>query len=214
MQSARIHDLLRLGPNERIIFVSDASRPAAIAQCIAGLANAQGGTLVLGVKGRGAIVGVRDAQAAMVAIDTAARRIMPELLLEPQMIELDGNMILALDVPRGVDTPYVADGRIVVWNGRRLVAANGVQAAELAQRAVNSAALIPLTQRLQSKSAAPAIDLEHILLKLERLIIANAELTHKLDQANSWHSRITDQAIGAVLGLIISTIVLYVLGLG
>jgi hypothetical protein len=230
MSAARIHDLIRLGPNERAVFVHNTPAPETIARLIASLANTEGGVIVFGVRGR-SIVGLRDRQAALRSVAQAAQQVTPALLLEPQIIEADGQELLVLQTPRGLDAPYTtADGRILVRRGRHTVAADAQQAAELAQRALSSAALVslppgasptgslppgaPPTGRLQPKSAAPSVDLEHILLKLERLIIANAELARKLDEANSWQSRLLDQVIGAGVGIIVSVVLFYVFGIG
>lgn len=220
MQFARTLDLLRLGPNERISFQRDVMSPERVAQVIAGFANAQGGTIIFGADKRGQIVGLSDVHKATGTIIRAAQLVSPDLLIEPYVVSVEDHQVMLLDVPRGADTPYTtADGRIWVRQGQRTTVASSRQAAELAQRAVASATFVPLagsgsTGRLQAKSAAPAVDLDHIMLKLERLIIANAELAHKLDDANSWRSRLTDQVIGAVLGLAVSGFVFYVLGIG
>ena len=222
MQLARIDDLLRLGPNERIILEPDAQSPAAVARQIASLANTQGGTIVFGVHARRKPKGVRNTKATLRTISRALELITPTVLIEPEVISVDGEAVVLLDVPHGYDPPYTADGLVPVRHGAKTTSATSVEAAELATRAFHSAALIPLdsasvrrdTQRLHPKSAAPTIDLEHIMLKLERLIIANAELARKLDAANSWQSRLTDQLLGAVLGLVVSTLVFYLLGIG
>ncbi|MDP9312954.1 MAG: ATP-binding protein [Chloroflexota bacterium] len=222
MQLARIDDLLRLGPNERIILEPDADSPAAVARQIASLANTQGGTIVFGVHARRKPKGVRNTKATLRTISRALELITPTVLIEPEVVAVDGGAVVLLDVPHGYDPPYTtADGHVPVRQRSKTTSATAAEAAELAARAIHSAALIPLDptsrsdmQRLRPKSAAPMIDLEHILLKLERLIIANAELARKLDAANSWQSRLTDQLLGAVLGLVVSTLVFYLLGIG
>ncbi|HEX6291803.1 MAG TPA: ATP-binding protein [Herpetosiphonaceae bacterium] len=215
METARIHDLIRLGPNERIIFERDAPTPEAIARLIASLANTHGGTILFGIDRRKAVVGLRNPQAALSKITRGAQLVTPPILIEPRSVELDGATLIALDVPQGTNAPYTApDGRILVRAQRGSAPASDQQAAELARRAFTGALLMPLGEqrRLQAKNAPP-VDLEHILLKLEHLIIANAELTRKLDEANSWQSRMADQLIGAALGLIVS-VALFYLGLG
>lgn len=221
MQSARALDLLRLGPGDRAHLAPDVASPAAVARLIAGFANAQGGTIVFGARKRGEIVGLRDVQAATTAIARAVELVSPNPLVEPHIVTLDAHTVILLEVARGSDTPYTtADGRIWVRNGSRIAQASAAQAADLAERAIAGASFTPLpgrapSGRLHAKTApAPVVDLDHIMLKLERLIIANAELAHKLDHANSWRSRITDQVIGAIMGLLISVFVFYVLGIG
>ncbi len=220
MDAARIYDLLRLGPNQRIIFARDVPPPGHVARMIVSLANTEGGVILFGVNDHQTIVGLKRVQAALKTITHAAQSVTPPVLIEPQLVAIDGKEIITLEVPQGYNTPYMGpDGGVLVRQTTRIVPANAEQAAELAQRAFAGAALIPLTERdparrLQPKQAAPTVDLEHILLKLERLIIANAELTRKLDEANSWQSRITDQVIGAVLGLVISLMMFYLFNVG
>lgn len=221
MQLARIDDLLRIGPNERVIFERDTQSPEAVAQLIAGLANTDGGTVVFGITPRGTVKGLRDTQASLTTIGRASDKITPHLLLDPQLVTCDNKQLILLGVPQGHDAPYTtADGHIPIRMGKRSTTASAQQAGELARRAVRGAVLVPLrgeqgdSQRLVAKSVAPAVDLDHVILKLERLIIANADLARKLDDANSWKSRIADQLIGAVLGLLVSTAVFYLLGIG
>jgi hypothetical protein len=223
MHAARIDDLLRLGPNERIIFEREARSAENMARHIASLANTQGGTIAIGISERRAVTGVRDSQATLAAISRAAQLVNPAILLEPHIIDIDRKQIVVLDVPQGYDTPYTtSDGHIPIRNGATTAFADNQQAALLARRALSGATLVPMggasadnpTRRMQPKSATVTVDLDHIMLKLERLIIANADLARKLDQSNSWQSRLTDQLIGAILGMIVSTLVLYLLGIG
>ncbi len=218
MQSARIQDLLELGPGERVVFVRDVPAPDDVAALIASLANTRGGTIIFGAQRPASINGVRDPQTALSRISQGVDRIRPALVIEPQITTHAGKTLIVLDVPQGLDTPYIGpDGRVLVRDAHGSVAATPQQAAELAQRAMRNAALIPLfdpetTQRLQRKTVSATIDLDQIIDKLERLIVANAELTRRLDQANSWQARITDQIIGAALGFVVS-IVIYLIGL-
>jgi hypothetical protein len=223
MHAARIADLLRLGPSERIIFEREARSPEQIAHHIASLANSYGGTLVIGINDRRAVTGVRDLRATLGLVSKAAHLVNPSILLEPEATTADGKQIVLLDVPQGYDTPYTTtDGHIPVRSGTKTVFADDQQAAILARRAFANASLVSIgggatdstARRMQPKSATVTVDLDHIMLKLERLIIANADLARKLDQSNSWQSRLTDQLIGAVLGMIVSTLVLYLLGIG
>lgn len=221
MQSARTLDLLRIGPGERVQLEPEIAKPHVIARLIASFANTQGGTIVFGAHKRGQVVGLRDAHQAAAIITHAADLIAPNILIEPYIVVLDEHEVILVEVPRGSDAPYTTpDGRIWVRKGARIVQARAEQAHELAERAIVGATMMSYnmrgtTGRLHSKTiTAPTVDLDHIMLKLERLIIANAELARKLDESNSWRSRITDQVIGAVLGLAISIFVFYVLGIG
>ncbi len=223
MHAARIDDLLRLGPSERVVFEREARSPNDIARHIASLANTHGGTIVVGVNDNRVVTGIRNSRASLAMVSKAAQLVSPTLMLDPQIVIADSKQIVVLDVPQGYDTPYTtAEGHIPVRNGAKTVFADDQQAAMLARRAFTSAAYVSIdgtsadstTRRMQPKGTTATVDLDHIMLKLERLIIANAELARKLDQSNSWESRLTDQLVGAILGMIVSTLVLYVLGIG
>jgi|GEM_PF-6906977 len=215
----RIHELIHQTPNDRLLVERDVRSPLVVAELIAGLANTYGGLLIFGVDGQD-VVGLRNTPRALAVLNRAIELVTPSLLIEPQVIDADGKNILVVDVPQGYNAPYLTtDGRILVLRDARLVPADAAHAAELAQRALTAATLMPLlvpsgSQRLQPKSTATTVDLEQILQKLERLIVANSDLTRKLDESSSWRSRLTDQLVGAVLGVVVSSIVWYVLGIG
>ena len=190
MQVARIDDLLRLGPNERIIFERDVPSADGVSKLIASLANTHGGVIVLGLNGRGAGHGLADPRKALSVIGQAAQLLTPSLLLDPDLVEHEGKQLIVLDVPQGNDPPYAsADGQLPMRVGKRTQPATPEQAAELARRTLQGAAFVPLAsgQRMQPKSAQVpvTVDLDHIMLKLERLIIANADLARKLDHSSS-----------------------------
>jgi len=215
MYSARIADLLRLGPGGYTLFVADVGAPGDIARLIAGLANSDGGTILFGAAASGRVTGIGDTRGALRRIAAAAQRVTPQLLLEPQLATLDGRSLIMLDVPRGADPPYVVDGQLWVRGRKGVRAADPEQAADLARRALRSATLAPASSSGRLGAKGPlSVDLEHILLKLERLIVANAELTRKLEAASSWRARVVDQLVGAVIGLTLSVLVFYLLGIG
>ena len=224
MQVARIDDLLRLGAGERIIFEREVPSAAEVSRLVASLANTQGGVIVFGISERGKVHGLRDARKALGTLGQAAQLLLPSLLLDPQIVPHGERELILLEVPQGHDPPYTsADGQVPVRVKARTRPATPEQAVELARRTLQGAAFVPVAgaardgQRMQAKSASlppVMVDLDHIMLKLERLIIANAALARKLDDANSWKSRIVDQLIGAVLGLTISGVVFYLFGIG
>lgn len=214
MHSARIADLLRLGPGGHTLFERDVAASGDVARLIAGLANGDGGTILFGA-GEGRAAGIDHTGGAFRRIAAGAQRVTPPLLLEPQLATLDGRNMILLDVPRGADPPYAVDGQIWVRGRKGIHAANTEQATDLARRALSSVTLAPAAGSGRLGAKGPfSVDLEHILLKLERLIAANAELTRKLEDAGSWRSRIVDQLIGALIGLALSVLVFYLLGIG
>lgn len=214
MHTARIADLLRLGPGGHALFVADVGASDDVARLIAGLANADGGTLVFGAETSGRVRGVGDVRGGLGRIAAGAQRVTPQLLLEPHLIKHAGRELIALDVQRGADPPYAVDGQLWVRGRKGVHGADPEQAADLARRALRSATLVPAASAGRAAKGPVSVDLEHILLKLERLIVANAELTRKLEAANSWRSRMIDQVVGALIGLALSALMFYLLGIG
>ena len=94
-------------------------RPTEMAERLCGLANAQGGFMVIGVADETLeIVGVPDKRIALTKDVTlrAARQIKPELLLdplEPEIYVLDGKKLVVAAVPPNRGTVYQASG--VFW---------------------------------------------------------------------------------------------------
>lgn len=215
MLSARVEELLRRGADQRAILARRVPTPTAIAGLIASLANSEGGTLIFGATEHGRVVGVRDMAGALQRIAQGVALVQPPLIVEPQLVTQGERTLIVLDVPQGQDPPYLGpDGRILVREARRTRAATPQQAIALARRGLQAATLPrqAAAGRLHSKQATLTVDLDQIFDKLERLIVANAELTRRLDQANSWRGRLVDQAIGAVLGGGLS-LLLYLFGL-
>ena len=92
-------------------------RPAELAERLSGLANAQGGALIIGVEdGSLKIVGVPDARAAVDIVLRAARHIHPLLVLdppEPEICALDGKNLIVVGVPVRRGPLYQSSG--VFW---------------------------------------------------------------------------------------------------
>ena len=95
-------------------------RPTELAERLCGMANAQGGRLIIGVEdGTLKIVGVQDAWAAVDVILRAARQIQPLLVLdppEPEICSLDGKHLVVVGVPPHRGPLYQSSG--VFWMRR------------------------------------------------------------------------------------------------
>jgi len=92
-------------------------RPTELAERLCGMANAQGGTLIIGVEdGSLKIVGVQDARAAVDVALRATRLIHPLLVLdppEPEICSLEGTFLVVLGVPAHRGPLYQSGG--VFW---------------------------------------------------------------------------------------------------
>jgi len=94
-----------------------------IAETLAGMANARGGILVLGVTPRAdRPVGVDDAEMAVNRVLEAALSITPPLIIPlPQVVYVKGAPMVAVVVPRGMPHIYALDGRYLTRDGARNV---------------------------------------------------------------------------------------------
>jgi len=100
-------------------------RPGSLATSLAAFANADGGTLILGVAERTedgrkvhVIEGVPDVKIATDHLYTAAELCTPKYeLAAPERIDVDGATVLVVTVPEGLGQVYGVEGRYVVREG-------------------------------------------------------------------------------------------------
>jgi len=105
--------------DQRLAFVRRAFRPDELAETLAALANAQGGTVVIGVSGRGKkIEGVSDVEAARLAALDASLACTPPLVLPlPEHAPYGDVTLLLLNVPSGLPHVYSVHGKYLRREG-------------------------------------------------------------------------------------------------
>jgi ATP-dependent DNA helicase RecG len=103
----------------RLAFVRRAFRPDELAETLAALANAQGGTVVVGVSGRAKkIEGVQDLEAARLASLDAALACTPALVLPlPEQAPHGDAQLLVISVPAGLPHVYSVHGKYLRREG-------------------------------------------------------------------------------------------------
>ena len=120
MEDSRLRELLENGQGTAVAFAPEKSTPLAIAETLTALANAAGGTVLLGVTQAGAIRGVRAAEALCERVLSAALHTTPPLVLPmPERGTLRGRALVTVHVPRGLPNVYSADGRYLIRDGAR-----------------------------------------------------------------------------------------------
>ncbi len=107
------------GEGQTLEFKPGDERPSELATSLAAFANAEGGTLLLGIVERivagrplSVIEGVADPKLALDHLYTAAGLCHPRFdLLPPERIEVDGKLVLAVTIPDDRGQAYSVDGR-------------------------------------------------------------------------------------------------------
>ncbi|HET9222697.1 MAG TPA: ATP-binding protein [Roseiflexaceae bacterium] len=114
-----VDELLTQPEGAQLAFVRGKFRPDDLAETLAALANAQGGTVVIGVGGRGRQAeGVADAQAATDAALDAALLCTPPLVLPlPVVIQHGAATLLLLRIPSGLPHVYSVHGKYLRREG-------------------------------------------------------------------------------------------------
>jgi ATP-dependent DNA helicase RecG len=118
MNDSDVNALLQNGQNTQVAFASEKSTDASLVETLGALANASGGTVLLGVTRAGSLRGVRDADALCERVLWAALSTTPPLVLPvPERLSVGERMLVAVHVPRGLPNVYAMDGRYVVRDG-------------------------------------------------------------------------------------------------
>ncbi|MCI0519999.1 MAG: putative DNA binding domain-containing protein [Chloroflexi bacterium] len=111
--------LLSQGMGARVHWFTEDVSVARLAATLAGMANAEGGMLLLGITPRSAhVVGVRNADEAIDRVFQAALMIDPPLILPvPRIHEAGGVKALVVSVTAGLPHVYSLDGRYLGREG-------------------------------------------------------------------------------------------------
>lgn len=124
MNAGEIRKMLSVGESERMGFIAGDATPEVVARTVCALLNSGGGRLIIGVDEAGrpdALV-----NAASLAVELPARLsrlITPSALWTVGSFDMDGHEVLVVEVPEGLDKPYVVDGAIHVRRGSAVVPA-------------------------------------------------------------------------------------------
>ena len=120
--------LIKGGETTTVEFKVATPRPVEMAERLCGMANAQGGMIIIGIEDEESrVVGVLDKRMAMTkdVILRAARQIMkPGLVLdppEPEIYEIDGKQLVVATVPPNNGSVYQSGGVFWVRRGTHTV---------------------------------------------------------------------------------------------
>lgn len=106
-----------------------------IARAVCAFLNGIGGRVWIGVEEKGSAVGVPDAEAAARSLEKElAAKVSPRSLWTVQVHRLDNLELIEVQVPQGMDKPYLVDGAIYCRRGERDVPATRDEISTLIQR--------------------------------------------------------------------------------
>ncbi len=112
--------LLAQGQGERSAFFPANPTPVRLAETLVALANAHGGTALIGVSASGKAQGIGEATDAAVRelVQAAGLMASPPLILPPpRIVSLDGKPVAVITVPPGMSHAYNLNGRYLSRSG-------------------------------------------------------------------------------------------------
>lgn len=163
---AEVESQIEHGAGDRTAFLPERADPGTVAETLSALANARGGTLLLGVTRAGAVRGVRDPNAQRDKALSAALLVEPPIVLPmPRPVALRGRAIVAVEVPAGLPNVYQLGGRFLVRDGEQNRPLRLAEVHQLmAQRGVTSFETQPARQ-----TTLGDLDWEHVRHYVNRL---------------------------------------------
>jgi ATP-dependent DNA helicase RecG len=115
-------ELLKQGMHERLHWFPEDTPLSRLASVLVGMANTNGGQVILGISPRsGEVIGVREPEAAIDRVSQAALLADPPLVLPiPVSQSVGTNKIVCVTVPVGLPNVYSLDGRYLGREGRQV----------------------------------------------------------------------------------------------
>jgi ATP-dependent DNA helicase RecG len=124
MDNTVLGQLLDQGESARVEFILGVDKESHVEEAACAFLNDQGGVIVAGVKDDGRLVGVPSAEAKAQAIQQRLlAAISPPAPLSVTVEDVQGKKLVVIDVPQGLEKPYVCKGKIMVRRGAAVVSA-------------------------------------------------------------------------------------------
>ncbi|MBF8962428.1 putative DNA binding domain-containing protein [Pontibacter sp. FD36] len=134
-------DLQRLiwqGENDQVDFKQRVTQPDKIARTLVSFANTRGGTILIGVKDNGYIVGIDPDEEKHTLELAAAFYCDPPLQLAYEEVELEGQTILKVTVPESDQKPHFAKVKEDDWRGYVRVNDTSVQTSKMVEKSMQT----------------------------------------------------------------------------
>jgi len=165
--------IVAAGEGEQVEFKRGTVVPDVVAKVVCAFLNHRGGRVIIGVGDDGELIGVPNAETIAEQLQSSlSRMITPPALWTVEQQETEGKNFVIVEVPEGMDKPYVAGGAIYYSRkGERVVAATRDEISELIRKRADAsqrwerqivvgADINDLDSTLISETAQMAVDAE------------------------------------------------------
>lgn len=123
------NDLLLRGESGSVEFKSTATD---VEKSVAGMLNAEGGAVIIGVDSEGKPRGLADSASVVTQLEkTLAEKISPKAPIDVRVEDMNGKDIVVIMVPQGHDRPYIAGNKIYLREGTQTTVARAAQIGDL-----------------------------------------------------------------------------------
>jgi len=110
-----IQKLIEEGEHLRQDFKFEISDVRKIAKTLSSFSNTVGGKLLIGVKDNGKIAGIQSEEEIYMVEGAASLYCKPEVTFTSRKWNIDGKSVLEIDVPMGINKPYLAKSPEGKW---------------------------------------------------------------------------------------------------
>src|SRR5437763_10681627 len=123
--STYLQQLIATGESDRVEFKERAPDLGSVGRVVCSFLNSMGGTLIIGAKERGQVVGVENADSVAERLrEGLPDHISPRAPWSVNVDRVDGKKLIVLEVPKGRETPYLFENAIFVPPGAATLPAN------------------------------------------------------------------------------------------
>ena len=194
MKPDELRAIIKQPESDVLEFKTRLPDPRLTARLISAFANTKGGTLIVGVKEGGEVVGIDEPTRAQRILEQAAKWISPSVVIQSDIVNLDGRTVLVATIQKGLESPHLVDGQVLQRVGDRIT---------------------PITSKaLYNNIQERATSIDDVLSGVRRLSMIIEQLNKELIAAKSWRSKVADMVLGGVIGALISIALAILLGIG
>jgi len=119
MNPAELMQLIQQNEGQRIEFKLESEKQVDLAEVLMAFANAEGGSLLVGVTDDGQIAGIEQAKTVMDRLYSAARRLEPSLhgVVQVEQVKVNDKTVIVANVPDSLSATYGLAGSFRIREG-------------------------------------------------------------------------------------------------